>query len=176
VWETRGRIGLVEGDSTIGAILDAAGNARPLASPIAARLVNDVRAAATETGSWAVMFAEAEPVQPPATPRVVAYWFGITDGARWSSIHRIAISDGAPRRKAVVTTSIGAEGIDLRPGVDLEIVDEPMAFAETCARLLADSEAREQLGASGRTRVQQLYNWGEAVDAADRALIAVAAA
>lgn len=97
VWETRGRIGLVEGDSTIGAVLDATGNARPLASPIAARLVNDVRAAATGSGSWAVMFAEAEPVQPPAMPRVVAYWFGITDGARWNSVNRIAIGDGAPR-------------------------------------------------------------------------------
>jgi hypothetical protein len=68
--------------------------------------------------------------------------------------------------KAVVATSIAIEGLDLRPGLDLEIADAPGPFAEARLRLLADGAARRRLGQTGRARVLERYHWdviGQAV-------------
>jgi glycosyltransferase involved in cell wall biosynthesis len=89
---------------------------------------------------------------------------------RLGSGTRIKVLDALARGKAVVSTRVGVEGIDVRPGVDLEIADEPLEFAETCARLLRDPAARERLGASGRARVRQLYDWDQIAEGAERAL------
>jgi glycosyl transferase family 1 len=69
-----------------------------------------------------------------------------------------------------VSTSTGAEGLDLRPGVDLEIADEPEGFARTCVRLLNDPAARERLGTCGRRRVLERYRWDRIGELAERAL------
>lgn len=92
---------------------------------------------------------------------------------RTGSGTRLKVLEALVRAKAVVTTSVGAEGLDLRPGVDLEIVDNPVDFARTCARLLRDPAACERLGASGRDRVLSLYHWDRAVEVADRLLRAI---
>jgi hypothetical protein len=34
---------------------------------------------------------------PRDDPRLTAYWFGLTDGARWSRLTRIRLADGTPR-------------------------------------------------------------------------------
>ena len=97
VWRKGGPVALIAGDSTVGAVLDGAGHAESLPSPIAPRLVNDMRAAAATKGSWAVMFAEAEPRRPQDTPQVTAYWFGITDGTRWKNLTRLPTEGMSPR-------------------------------------------------------------------------------
>lgn len=74
---------------------------------------------------------------------------------------RLKILEALAFGKAVVSTSLGAEGLDLRPGVDLEIADDPGLFAETCVRLLRDRLARERLGLSGRNRVLSQYAWDQ---------------
>jgi glycosyltransferase involved in cell wall biosynthesis len=92
---------------------------------------------------------------------------------RLGSGTRIKVLDALARGKAVVSTRVGVEGIDVRPGVDLEIADEPLEIAETCARLLRDPAARERLGTSGRARVRQLYDWDQIAEGAERALSSV---
>src|SRR5262249_52274512 len=72
---------------------------------------------------------------------------------------RLKVLEALGRGKALVATSTAAEGLDLRPGVDLEIMDDPDAFARTCARLLGDPVARQRLGTSGRQRVFERYQW-----------------
>ncbi len=72
--------------------------------------------------------------------------------------------------KALVTTSSGAEGFDLRPGTDLEVADSPAAFAEACIRLLRDPALRRRLGASGRERTLARYSWPAVTETALAAL------
>jgi len=72
---------------------------------------------------------------------------------------RIKVLEALSHGKAVVTTSIGAEGLGLAGGDALEIVDGPDAFADACVRLLGDAGARRRLGENGRTQVLERYEW-----------------
>jgi glycosyltransferase involved in cell wall biosynthesis len=86
---------------------------------------------------------------------------------RLGSGTRIKVLEALVRGKAVVATSTAVEGLDLRPGVDLEIADTAEAFALACVRLLGDPVARQRLGIAGRERVLQRYLWdaiGESVE------------
>jgi glycosyltransferase involved in cell wall biosynthesis len=87
---------------------------------------------------------------------------------RLGSGTRIKVLEALARGKAMVSTSIGIEGIDLRPGIDVIVADEPKAFAQTCARLLGDAAARRRLGRMARERVLDRYGWDMIADAADR--------
>jgi polysaccharide biosynthesis protein PslH len=82
---------------------------------------------------------------------------------RLGSGTRIKVLEALVRGKAVVATSTAVEGLDLRPGVDLEIADASDAFAAACARLLNDAQARQRLGMAGRQRVFERYTW-DAID------------
>ncbi len=74
--------------------------------------------------------------------------------------------------KAVVATSLAAEGIDLRPGEDLELADTPEEFARACARLLADPARRRRLGSAGRDRVRARYGWSAIGESFNQMLLA----
>jgi glycosyltransferase involved in cell wall biosynthesis len=89
---------------------------------------------------------------------------------RLGSGTKLKVLEGLSRGKAVVSTSFGAEGFDVRRGVDLEIADTPDAFAASCIRLLANPVARRRLGESGRARVLDRYRWDVVVRTASDAL------
>jgi glycosyltransferase involved in cell wall biosynthesis len=91
---------------------------------------------------------------------------------RQGSGTRLKVLEALGRGKAVVATSVAAEGLDLRPGVDLEIADDPEAFARACAHLLADPAARRELGATGRRRVLERYRWEDIGAMAEKVLFA----
>ena len=61
--------------------------------------------------------------------------------------------------KAIVSTTVGAEGLDLKDGEEIFIADEPTAFADAVTQLLTDTELRRRIGANGRARVEQDYDW-----------------
>jgi glycosyltransferase involved in cell wall biosynthesis len=61
----------------------------------------------------------------------------------------------------VVATPKGAEGLDVTPGHDILIADEPRAFADATARLLADPALRAHLARNGRALVEAKYGWHE---------------
>jgi polysaccharide biosynthesis protein PslH len=60
---------------------------------------------------------------------------------------------------AVVTTSVGIEGIEAQPGRDVLVADDAPALSAAVARLLGDPDARRQLGAAARRLVEQRYDW-----------------
>jgi glycosyltransferase involved in cell wall biosynthesis len=66
-----------------------------------------------------------------------------------------ALAAGVP----VVSTSVGADGLELVPGTHLLIADEPRAFADALLSLLASPERRAALAAAGRARVLERYDW-----------------
>jgi sugar transferase (PEP-CTERM/EpsH1 system associated) len=72
---------------------------------------------------------------------------------------RLKVLEAMAMGKAVVATSLGVEGLDLQPGVEVEIVDEPAAMAASIARLMADPESRAALGRRARARATADYRW-----------------
>lgn len=78
---------------------------------------------------------------------------------RMGSGTRLKVLEGLAMGKAVVSTSLGCEGIDVRHGEHLLIADEPRAFAAAVLRLLADRELAATLGARGRALVERHYAW-----------------
>jgi glycosyltransferase involved in cell wall biosynthesis len=77
---------------------------------------------------------------------------------------RIKILEALAMGKAVVTTSIGCEGLAVRDGVHLLVADDRESFAAATARLLAVPELRARLGAAGRALVERDYSWSTSVD------------
>jgi glycosyltransferase involved in cell wall biosynthesis len=62
-------------------------------------------------------------------------------------------------KKAIVSTSIGCEGLGVKDGRELLVADTPTTFADGVARVLADSNLRRRLGESGRAFVVDHYGW-----------------
>lgn len=73
---------------------------------------------------------------------------------------RLKILEAAASGVPVVSTPVGAEGLELEPGPEIAIAEEPEAFAEAAAALLADPKARRRQAAAARKRVESLYDWG----------------
>ncbi len=72
---------------------------------------------------------------------------------------RLKILEALAMGKAVVSTTVGAEGLALRDDEEIFIADEPNAFAGSVTRLLTDPELRQKIGRNGRVRVEQDYDW-----------------
>lgn len=72
---------------------------------------------------------------------------------------RIKILEAFARRKAVVSTSLGAAGLDVRDGTHLYLADSPHSFADACVRLLEDARERRRLGDNGYNLVCARYDW-----------------
>ncbi len=56
---------------------------------------------------------------------------------------RLKIFEAMAMGKAVISTSIGAEGLEVRSGRDLILADDPIAFAEAICSLLRNAELRQ---------------------------------
>jgi glycosyltransferase involved in cell wall biosynthesis len=59
----------------------------------------------------------------------------------------------------VVSTTVGCEGLDARPGSNLLVADTAEEFAEAVRRLLRDAGLRQRLGAEGRRTAERNYSW-----------------
>jgi glycosyltransferase involved in cell wall biosynthesis len=58
---------------------------------------------------------------------------------------RIKILEAGACRRPVVSTTIGAEGLDLTPGLHCLIADDPIDFATKCSQLLTDDGLARRL-------------------------------
>jgi sugar transferase (PEP-CTERM/EpsH1 system associated) len=72
---------------------------------------------------------------------------------------RLKVLDAMAMGKAMVSTSVGCEGIELQAGKHLLIADTPASFAEATVRLLRDADSRLALGRSARALVEERYSW-----------------
>ena len=72
---------------------------------------------------------------------------------------RLKIVEGMAMTKAIVSTTLGAEGIEARPERDLLVADEPDAFARALVRLLDDPGLAGRIGAAARRLAVEQYAW-----------------
>ncbi len=89
---------------------------------------------------------------------------------RMGSGTRLKILEALAMKKAIVTTSIGGEGIELQDGKNAMIGDTPVQFAENVVNLLLDRAKAEQLGAEGYRLAKSRYDWDIIADLANDAL------
>jgi glycosyltransferase involved in cell wall biosynthesis len=78
---------------------------------------------------------------------------------RYGGGTRLKILEALAAGKAVVSTSLGAEGLELQDGQHLILADTPQAFADALIRLLTSPEEQRRLGTAGRDQVVKAYDW-----------------
>ncbi len=76
---------------------------------------------------------------------------------------RLKVLEGLSMRKAMVSTSLGCEGIDVRDGTHLLIADTAASFAAAVVRLLDDPVLANTLATAGRDLVDRHYRWERVV-------------
>jgi glycosyltransferase involved in cell wall biosynthesis len=78
---------------------------------------------------------------------------------------RLKIFEALAMGKAVVSTTIGAEGLPVVPGQHLLLAGDAENFAQTVTSLLRDPERRQHLACAGRRLVEERYSWARVTDA-----------
>lgn len=95
---------------------------------------------------------------PDIRTEVAAAWACVVPlreggGTRVKMLEAMAL--GTP----VVSTTKGAEGLDVTAGKDILIADDPADFAAQVARLLGDAGLRARLAGNARLLVEAKYGW-----------------
>lgn len=72
---------------------------------------------------------------------------------------RLKILEAMALGRAVVSTSLGREGLALQDGQEIITADEPGPFAEAVVRLLENQSLRDEMVRAARTRVELSYDW-----------------
>jgi glycosyltransferase involved in cell wall biosynthesis len=72
---------------------------------------------------------------------------------------RLKILEAMALGTPVVSTTKGAEGLDVTSGENILIADEPAEFADAVLCLLGDEPLRQKLAANGRRLVEGRYSW-----------------
>jgi glycosyltransferase involved in cell wall biosynthesis len=78
---------------------------------------------------------------------------------------RLKIVEAMAAGKAIVSTTLGAEGIEAVPGHNLLVEDEPAAFAGAVNRLMAEPGLAARIGKSARQLAVERYAWSGAARA-----------
>jgi glycosyltransferase involved in cell wall biosynthesis len=84
---------------------------------------------------------------------------------RMGSGTRLKIVEGMAMGKAIVSTTLGAEGIEAEPGREILVADEPAAFAEAVNRLLDEPDLAARIGQAARKLAVERYAWSAAARA-----------
>ncbi len=124
---------------------------------IAGRRVPE-RIRALHDGSHVIVVGEVEDAQATR-----ASWIVNVVPLRSGSGIRIKILEALAGGDAVVTTSVGCEGIGLHNEAEALIADDPQAFADACSNLLEAPNMARAMGERGRAFVAERYAWSSAI-------------
>jgi glycosyltransferase involved in cell wall biosynthesis len=83
---------------------------------------------------------------------------------------RLKIFEAMAMGKAVISTTVGAEGLPVQDGENILLADTPKHFAESVVSLLRNSDQRRRLGAAARRLVQENYSWPKVAESFSRVL------
>jgi polysaccharide biosynthesis protein PslH len=72
---------------------------------------------------------------------------------------RLKILESLAAGRPVVSTSVGAEGLDDVVAHGIVVADDPRSFADAVIKLLDDANLAERLGKEGHNRVAKHYTW-----------------
>ena len=110
-------------------------------------------------------------VQVVIDPPEVAPYYAQSDAVivqlRGGGGTRVKILEAFSYALPVISTTIGAEGLEVTPGSDILIADDAETFAEKCLRIWADDSLRRRIAAAGRDLWRRKYNPAALVPALD---------
>lgn len=95
-------------------------------------------------------------------PAIARSWVSVVPLRRGGGT-RLKVLEAMALGTPVVSTSKGAEGLEVTPGHDILIADEPAEFAESVVELLGNPDLRAHLAVNGRRLVQEKYDWGSII-------------
>jgi len=72
---------------------------------------------------------------------------------------RLKIYEAMAMEKAIVSTSIGAEGLPVVDGEEIVLADTPEAFAAAVVKLLRDESLAAEIGRRAATKVRKDFGW-----------------
>src|SRR5262249_50295132 len=75
---------------------------------------------------------------------------------------RLKIIEAWAASTAVVSTSLGAEGLPARDGHNIALADSPENFTSAVSRLLDSKSDRERIGIAGREQYERDLTWTRA--------------
>jgi sugar transferase (PEP-CTERM/EpsH1 system associated) len=78
---------------------------------------------------------------------------------------RIKIYEAMGMARAVVSTTIGAEGLPVKDGEEIILADDPDRFADEVVRLVRDDAARSRIEEAARKAVVERFGWDRATEA-----------
>jgi sugar transferase (PEP-CTERM/EpsH1 system associated) len=88
---------------------------------------------------------------------------------------RLKIFEAMAMGKAVVSTTVGAEGLPVTSGRNIVVADEPARFAQAVVHMIRDVDARRQIEAEARRIVVERYDWSAVAQDFEEALARVVA-
>jgi polysaccharide biosynthesis protein PslH len=77
---------------------------------------------------------------------------------------RIKIYEAMGMERAVVSTTIGAEGLDVRDGKHIVLADDPDAFADAVIGLLRSPERAADIGHASASHVRTHFGWASVAE------------
>jgi len=77
---------------------------------------------------------------------------------------RLKIYEAMAMEKAIVSTSIGAEGLPVVNGKEIVLADTPESFADAVVKLLKDPRVAEEIGQRAAARVRAEFGWESVAD------------
>lgn len=83
---------------------------------------------------------------------------------------RLKIYEAMAAHTAVVSTTVGAEGLDVQSPANIRLADEPQAFADACVDLLNDAPERDRLIREAAHLVSSRFSWDHVVRCFEGAL------
>jgi glycosyltransferase involved in cell wall biosynthesis len=83
---------------------------------------------------------------------------------------RLKIIEAWAAGTAVVSTSLGAEGLPARHGEEILLADDAKSFCAAISHLLESSAERSRIGFAGRQRYERELTWNSAWGRLDREL------
>mgnify|MGYP001030491915 CR=1 FL=1 len=72
---------------------------------------------------------------------------------------RLKIFEAMAMERAIVSTTIGAEGLPVTDGVDIRVADDAPAFSAAIVELLRDPDSAARIGAAAARQVRTRFGW-----------------
>jgi len=77
---------------------------------------------------------------------------------------RLKIFEAMAMEKAVISTTVGAEGLPLTNGIELLLADEPGVFADAVIKVVTDSAYASDLGKRAALAVRDNHGWEQVTE------------
>ena len=82
---------------------------------------------------------------------------------------RLKIYEAMAMEKPIISTTVGAEGLPVRDGVELLLADDPQAFAAAVVRVLSEGSLATNLGAQAAATVRDRFGWDKVAESFEKA-------